>query len=139
MSQDIIGALVAFLKADGAVAALVGTRVFGAELPGSEAASMPRKCVVLTPSGGPNRASGSYIEHVEQRIDAFSYGETIFEAESVRDAVADAFMKQRRAVTGTTLIHSVESAGGWASQRESDLSWPRAFQSFQAFYALAAA
>ncbi len=139
MSEDIVAALVTFTKADGGVAALVGTRVFGLELPASEAASMPRKAVVLKPSGGPSLAAGSYSEHDTQRIDVFAYGETLYEAESVRRAVSDAFRALRRGKTGTTLIHWVEPAGGWASQRGADVSWPVAFQSFQALYALEAA
>ncbi len=139
MSEDIVAALVTVLKADGGVSALVGARVFGLELPGAEAANMPRKAVVLAPSGGASLAAGSYSEHDTQRIDAFAYGETLFEAHRVRTAVSDAFRALRRGKTGTTLIHWVEPAGGWASQRESKLEWPRAFQSFQVLYALEAA
>ncbi len=139
MSQDIIAALVAVLKADGAVAALVGTRVFGIELPASEAADMPRQAVVLSPSGGSSLAAGSFIEHDTQRVDAFCYGETLFIAETLRRAVSDAFRALRRGKTGTTLIHWVKPAGGWTSQRDTDADWPRAFQSFQAYFALQAA
>ena len=137
MSQDITAALVTFLKADAGVLALVGTRVFGVELPGAEASEMPRKTVVLSPSGGVSLAAGSYIPHDTQRVDAFSYGETLIEADKVRRAVFDAFRVRRRGVTGNTLIHWIESAGGWVSQR--DLKWPRALQSFQIYHALAAA
>ena len=139
MSEDIISALVVMLKADGGITALVGTRVFGVELPGGEAASMPRKAVVLSPSGGVSLAAGSYINHDTQRVDAFSYGETLFEADKVRRAVFDAFRVRRRGKTGTTLIHWIESAGGWVSQRDADAAWPRSFQSFQVYHALEAA
>ena len=139
MSEDIITALVTFLKADSAVAALVGTRVFGNELPGAEASSMPRKAVVLSPSGGVSLAAGSFMRHDTQRIDAFSYGETLFESGRVRRAVFDAFHARRRGKTGTTLIHWIDSAGGWSSQRDPDEKWPRAFQSFQIYHALEAA
>ena len=139
MSEDIIGALVTFLKTSSDVTALVGDRVFGIELPGAEAASMPRKTVVLSPSGGVSLAAGSYMNHDTQRIDAFSYGETLFEADRLRRAVYDAFRVRRRGVTGTTLIHWIESAGGWVSQRDADVDWPRAFQSFQVYHALEAA
>ena len=57
----------------------------------------------------------------------------------MRRAVFDAFRVRRRGVTGTTLIHWIESAGGWSSQREPDTKWPRAFQSIQVYHALAAA
>ena len=139
MSEDIIGALVTFLKTSSDVTALVGDRVFGIELPGAEAASMPRKTVVLSPSGGVSLAAGSYMNHDTQRIDAFSYGETLFEADRLRRAVYDAFRVRRRGVTGTTLIHWIESAGGWVSQRDADEDWPRSWQSFQVYHALEAA
>ncbi len=136
MSEDIISALRLVLLADETLNALVGERVFGVELPPAEAASMPRQCVVLKPSGGPAFQPGSYIEHAYQRIDVFSYGETPFEADAVRDAVHTALRQLRRGVTGGTLIHWVQSAGGWASQRDADADWPMAWQSFQAFFAL---
>ena len=45
-----IVALVTFFKADSALSALVGIRVFGAELPNTETESMPRAVVVISPS-----------------------------------------------------------------------------------------
>ncbi len=139
MSEDIVGAVVTFLKADAGVAALVATRVFGLELPAAEAASMPRKGVVVASSGGSSFAAGSFIDHDTQRLDLFSFGETLFEAGRVRSAVSDALRGLRRGKIGTTLVHWIEPAGGWASQRATKLEWPRAFQSFQALYALEAA
>ncbi len=139
MSENIASALRTFLLADAGVAALVGTRVFVTELPPAEAASMPRQCIVINPSGGPTFQPGSYIDHAYQTLDVFSYGETPFEADEVRDAVTDALRLLRRDLTGTTLIHWVQPAGGWASNRDTEVDWPYEFQSFQAFYALDAA
>jgi hypothetical protein len=139
MSENIASALRVFLLTDTGVNTLVGTRVFAVELPASEAASMPRQCVVIKPSGGPAFQPGSYIDHAFQTLDVFSYGETPFEAEAVRDAVNDALRLLRRGAINTTLIHWVQPAGGWASNRDPDADWPFGFQSFQAFYALDAA
>jgi hypothetical protein len=139
MSENIASALRLFLLDDAGVAALVQTRVFAVELPASEAASMPRQCVVIKPSGGPAFQPGSYIDHAFQTLDLMSYGETPFEADLVRDAVGDALRLLRRGATGTTLIHWVQPAGGWASNRDPDADWPVGFQSFQVFYALDAA
>ena len=136
MSENIIAALRVVLLADETLNSLVGARVFGLELPPAEAAFMPRQCVVLRPSGGVAFQPGSYIEHAYQRIDVFSYGETMFEADAVRDAASTVLRTLRRGRTGGTLIHWVQSAGGWASQRDADADWPVSFQSFQAFYAL---
>jgi hypothetical protein len=139
MSQDIVAALITVLKADAAVAALVGARVFGLELPASEAKSMPRKAVVLRAAGGPSLAAGSYIEHDSQRIDLFAWGETPYEAERTRRACFDALKFIKRQVAASTLIHWVEPAGGFATQRDPDAAWPVAFQSYQAFFATPAA
>ena len=139
MSENIATALRLLLLGDAGVTDLVEARVFALELPVSESVSMPRKCVVIKPSGGAAFQPGSYIDHAYNTIDMFSYGETLFEADLVRDAVGDAFRLMRRNKTATTLIHSVEPAGGWASNRDPDADWPLGFQSFQAFYALDAA
>ncbi len=139
MSENIASALRLFLLADDDVSELVGARVFAVELPPAEAASMPRQCIVIKPSGGPAFQPGSYIDHAYQTVDVFSYGETPFEADKLRDAVNDALRLLRRNVANTTLIHWVQPAGGWASNRDPDADWPMGFQSFQAFYALDAA
>lgn len=139
MSADVIAALVSFLKADAGVAALVGTRVFGLELPAAEAGSMPRKAVLLQASGGVSLTAGTFAEHDTQRIDAHAYGETPFEAARLRRAVKDALKPLRRQVVDQVLIHWVEPAGGWATLRDPDADWPDAFQSFQAFFAEPAA
>ena len=139
MSENIISGLRIVLLADVTLNTMVGDRVFGDELPPAEAASMPRQCVVLKPSGGPAFQPGSYIRHAFQRIDALSYGETPFEANAVRDAVQDVLLQLRRGKTGGTLIHWVQSAGGWTSQRDADADRPVSFGSYQAFFALATA
>ena len=139
MSADPVAALVAFLKADAGVAALVADRVYGLELPANQSGSMPRKAVVLQASGGVSLAAGSSLEHDTQRIDAFGYGETPFEAELVRRAVFDALKPLRRVVSAGVLIHWVEPAGGWTNGRDPAADWPVNFQSFQAFFAEPAA
>jgi len=134
MSADIIAALVAHLKADAGVAALAGTRVVGIELPQSQVPDMPRKCVVLQPSGGVSPIGG-YARHTGQRIDAVSWGETPFEAETLRRAVFAAFKPLQRATINGVLVHWVADGGGAVSRRDPDTGWPAAVQSFQAFYA----
>lgn len=133
--SDPIEALVAYLKADAGVATLVGTRVFGEELPPAEAVSMPRKAVVLQASGGPSLMAGSYVKHDTVRVDAFSYGETRYQAAQLRLAVREAFKIMRRVVYADTLLHWANDAGGLVGDRDRDALWPRVFQSFQVFYA----
>ncbi len=135
MEADVIAALIAVLKADPQVAALAGTRVFGIELPAGQAASMPRKCLVLQPSGGTTLTGGSYVEHTAQRVDLFAYGETPWEAHRLSRAAAVALKQLRRRVAAQVLLHWVDPAGGYLTGRDPDADWPVVFQSFQAFYA----
>ena len=133
---DLIGAVVALLKADTATAAQVGVRVFGGELPPAETALMPRKAIVLTPSGGTSLTSGSFVEADTQRFDLFAYGATPAEAEALRDTAALALRRARRRVWAGVLIHWLKPAGGATNARDANAQWPRAFQSFQALHAL---
>lgn len=131
---DLIGAVIALLKADTATAAQVGTRVFGGELPPAETASMPRKAIVLTPSGGTSITGGSFVEADTRRIDLTSYGATRREAEQLLSIAETALRQARRAVFGGVLIHWAQSAGGPFGGRESNFAWPQATQSFQIFH-----
>lgn len=133
---DIIKAITEVLKTDGNVAGLAETRVFGGELPGEEAAFMPRNAVVIQPSGGVSLAAGSFLNHDTQRLDLFSYGATPFEAEALRRLCRRALVNVRRRIVSGCLIHWIEPAGGFFAGRDPDAAWPRAFQSYQVFHAL---
>ncbi|RVK13440.1 tail completion protein gp17 [Sinorhizobium meliloti] len=133
---DIIKAITEVLKTDGNVAPLAEGRVFGGELPEGEAQFMPRNVVVIQPSGGVSLAAGSFLNHDTQRIDLFSYGATPFEAEALRRLCRRALVNVRRRVVSNCLIHWIEPAGGFFAARDPDAAWPRAFQSYQVFYAL---
>ncbi|MDF1778736.1 MAG: DUF3168 domain-containing protein [Rhizobiaceae bacterium] len=141
-TPDMIGALVALLKADSDVAALVSTRVFGLELPEAQAANMPRQGVIVRPSGGAG-GFGGYVEATAERIDAISWGRTPYQADRLSMAVMLAFLRSRRQVrtvdsTGV-LIHSIEAAGGRLATRDTETNWPAMTQAFQVTYALKAA
>lgn len=135
---DPIAALVAILLADAGVAALAGARVFGGELPETETKFMPRAALVVSPSGGVSLTAGSYAEHDTGRTDLFAYGATQQEANALLATAALALRRVMRQVAAGALIHWVQPAGGGASGRDAQLIWPRAFQSFQFFYALGA-
>jgi len=137
MIQDSIKAIIDILKADAGITTLVGTRVFGLELPQAEAANMPRKAIVIQPSGGAGFGVGErdYIEHSAPRIDVFSYGETPFEAGRVRREVYDVLKQLKRTVINSTLVHWANPAGGPLPLRDPDTDWPLQFESFQVFFA----
>jgi len=138
MTADVVSALVAYLAADAGVAALVGARVFGIELPAAEAAAMPRKALLLRESGGVSPVDAGYTELAGQRLDVFAYGETPYEARRVGRAAYGVLKQLRRAtvdVGGTaTLVHSVSEAGGALTLRDTEAGWAARFQSFQALY-----
>jgi len=133
---DLMAALVALLKADASIAALVGARVFGGELPPAETRHMPRQAIVIQPSGGISLTAGSYAEHDTQRVDVFGYGRTPKEAAELVATAALALRRVQRGVWAGVLIHWARSAGGFSARRDPDAAWPRAFQSFQVFHAL---
>lgn len=137
-AADPVAALVAYLKADAGLAALLAARVFGGELPPGEVASMPRKALVIRTSGGISLTGGSYAEHDTQRFDLMSFGETPHEASRVAQAAALAMKRMRRSVHAQVLLHWARHAGGAIPGREPGTEWPREFQSWQVMHALQA-
>lgn len=129
---DPIGPLVTLLLADGDVAALAGTRVFGGELPPGESASQPRKAVVLRFAGGavPTYTAATVPLHAI-RFDAYCYGENPFEADNLRRAVHGALKRMKRQVISNVLVHWVRPAGGAADLRDAEAGWPIAWSSWQ--------
>ncbi|MBN9333862.1 DUF3168 domain-containing protein [Devosia sp.] len=133
---DIVTAIVGLLKADADIAALVGDRVFGGELPADEARHMPRQAIVIQPSGGAPFQPRASLRAEAQRLDLICYGATPGEAMELRNLGAHAFKRVRRQTAAGVLIHWVNSAGGYMAGRDRDGQWPYAFQSFQSLFSL---
>lgn len=133
---DPVAGLVALLKGAPSFSALADDRAFGGELPADEAASMPRRALVVKPSGGVSLTGASYVEADTQRIDLFAFGATPQEAAELMSVAALILRRIDRVVAAQTLIHWCQPAGGYSSGREPDTNWPRVFQSFQVFHAL---
>lgn len=133
MIQDHVTAVVEYLKADSDIVALVGTRVFGIELPEAEADFMPRKAIVVKQSGG--AGSGGWLEHSTPRMDVFCYGETPHQARTVRREVYDVLKQLIRTVIDSTLINSISPSGLPLDLRDPDTQWPVVFESYQVFAA----
>lgn len=129
--QDHLRDVVAILDANASLTTLVGTRVFGGELPRVEVDSMPRKCVVVKFSGSPGGpGSGDYTRLFEFRIDVLSYGETPLEADRVRRAAYPIFKELSREEVSSTLYHRAVHSGGPLQLRDADTEWPLSFDSF---------
>ncbi len=129
---DSKGALIAHLKTDTDLSALVGTRIFGDELPRDEADSMPRKAVVLTPSGGSMPPYTQATMQLEaQTYDVFCYGETLFQANAVRRAVQGALRAIQAITKSSVLLHWARPAGGSISGQDPVTNWPVVWNSWQ--------
>lgn len=137
MAYDV-GAIIAYLSADATVAALVSGRIWGDEMPPSEAVSMPRKCVIINTvgQGGYGRESRSEIAVDMRMKDVRCYGETPYEARRIYDAVNLALKRLRRhlvtppAGLGQVLLYSAVKVAGPTSRREPDTEWPIAFGTY---------
>ncbi len=123
-----LAAIVAFLQADATVTSEVGTRVYGAELPPSEATAMPRKTIVVQAAGGPS--DRSRIRHQIIRVDVKGYGTTPTTAWDVYYAAYDALKQMGRTKQGTVLLYDAIPVGGPIQLRDADLEWPLLFGTF---------
>lgn len=135
MSADPIGALVAYLKADGDTAALVGARVFAAELPDDDPAinlkAGPVKAVVVRYAGGPQQIGQGYARYGDFRADVLCYGETPHEAAKAHVAAHVALKQLRRTGQAGTVLHWCRPAGGPLSLRDPDTEWPYVMSAWQ--------
>jgi len=123
---DVVSAVVAVLRADAGVPI---DRVYYAELPKSEHATMPRKNVVVRKVGG-FTADRARVRYQHQRIDIFCYGETPFEAAMLELAVYDALKQMVPHDVGTCRIWDAEVSSGAIDLREPDTQWPLVFRSY---------
>ena len=131
MIPNPITAVVAFLKADAEVTTQVVARVFGAELPPSEATNMPRNCIVIQGSGGPPGGAGRSRMRINTiRVDVKGYGATPETAWDVYHAAYDALKQMKQTEQGTALLHDAVVAGGPVQLRDADLEWPLVMGSF---------
>lgn len=131
MSADVLKAAVAFLKADSDVSGLLGTRVYGLELPASEIPNMPRQSCVLKLAGGPTNIGGTtYLQAGQHRIDVFNYGGTGIDAVALQRATHDALKELDRTVQGDTLLHWAHQSSGPIWLRDPDGDWPVVVESW---------
>jgi hypothetical protein len=120
---DPIEALAAFLKADAGVASIVGTRVFGGELPRAEISSMPRQAVVLLPAGGGAQGLG-FQEWGDQRVDVDCYGATPRDGWLLYLAVNAALKQLSHDEFSSVMLMSATPSGRGIPARDPETDWP---------------
>lgn len=128
MSADILKALVDLMLADVPVAALVGTRVYGQEIPRSEASSTPRKLMILRYASG--AGNNDYVELTEPAVDMICYGETPQAADQVRRAGHDVMKTLTRKVQSSVLLHRANQLNGPIPFRDPDTDAPASMNSY---------
>lgn len=138
MAKDPVPGILMALKANSAIAALVGTRVYGEELPrnlivGDEEAgndSIPQAIVVSSATGGFGLGQRSTIKVLPFRVDLKCYGETPYEARQVHYEVTSVLKRIiGKNFNGTRYYRFIpEIAAMYA--RDPDTDWPFVFSSY---------
>lgn len=101
---EIMDAVVAYLKADDGVSALVEDRVYPVELPRDEVGDMPESAVIVRPEGGEiDRGTGPIARPT---LTFESTGEKFYQAGQVDQAVYEALKAINRDVVSGKLLHS---------------------------------
>lgn len=134
---DPLGAIVSLLEADADVSALIGTRIYGGELPAAQAQYMPRQCMVLQYSGSGESTTGrkDWSRHGSMRIDVWCYGKNFFEADQVRRTVHPVLKEVGRTYQGSVLLHSINHSAGPIQFRDPETKWPVVINTYSVFYA----
>lgn len=130
MPADLIGGLVAFLKADAGVAALAGGRVHGGHIPDRDIEAMPRATVVLKGAGG-GLLGRAYLRAGDRRVDVDCYGRTDREGEDLYLAVHEALKGLRPTTVGNVQLKWAEPSSRGVNLRDPDTDWPLTASSWQ--------
>ena len=141
MIVDVVAAVRSYLLGVPEVAGLVGTDVYGAELPRGLVDAMPRKVLVLRPSGGVTAGPGvrDYTALMQPRLDVLHYGETPYEALRLERAVRAALGTLDRVVAAQVLLHAAIPAGGPITFRDGETDWPLVVEAWTVLAATVAA
>lgn len=133
MIPDPLLAVKAYLLADADVAALLGTRIWGEEVPASEVNAMPRHGLVIVHAGGRELFGGTRMDIGGMRISTRAYGPTYYDAQILDRAVYEAFKALHRyGATGQAGLYSVTQESGPFTQRDPSTDWPYALCTYVA-------
>jgi hypothetical protein len=133
-----LNGIVAFLRADEAVADRVGTRIYGPDgLPRSSNSSAPtQSLIVVSGAGGLGAFGRGYQDYGDIRIDVACYGKTQAESYEVFLDVRNALKHANREVVGESadeqiLIHWARIAADGTTGRDPLTGWPMTLSSWQ--------
>lgn len=130
--RDLMAALRTMVLADASISALVDDRVFVNMIPEAEIEAAdtfhPPKMLVLRQAGGFGKADFLAVDN--ETITVLCYGESDFEADRLRRAVYQRFVRLQREKHDDVLIHHINKAGGPIPSVEPELVWPVIAQSY---------
>ena len=134
-SVSILTALIDILQADSDVTDLTTTsRIFGFEVPKSEADSMPRSACVLDPVPA-GAVMNDYLPLSVYAVDIFNYGARAQDAEQLQRATHDALERVNRDIFSGIMVHSVLQDVTPNFGRDRDADWPFMLEGWVAQYA----
>jgi hypothetical protein len=128
LAPDAVEALKAALLADSQVSSLTSGNVFDRELPYAQDFSMPIKCVVIRPSGGPPGPATLPLQLL--RLNTMCYGETPHLAGSVLRAVYMALNDLKPKTYAGAFVYSCMVSSGEIALRDPDEHWPYSLMSW---------
>ena len=121
--KDPLAGIITHLKTISAITTLTSTRIFGQELPRSEAANMPVGAAVLVSAGG--LGSIEFTRYRVYRLDCRSYGETPKLAMDVHMAIDEELTTNLiRKEASDTYFYNASLDGGPLALRDPDADWP---------------
>ena len=115
-----VDAAVAVLRASNPP--IAGGRIFGVELPKSEAAQMPRQAVIVRPAGGPEDVAFEQI--TTDRLDFICFGRTVTGAYRVSEDVHRRLKFFNGGTFSGRKVHNFTRSSGRGFFRDPDTDWP---------------
>ena len=101
---------------------IAGGRIFGVELPKSEADQMPRQAVVVSPAGGPEDVTFQQV--TVDRLDFICFGATVTDALQVSTAVHRRLKFFDGGMFAGRKVHNFTRSSGRSFFRDPDTDWP---------------
>lgn len=140
-----VSPVVAFLKSQASVTAIVDARnIYDEEFPDSLISKMPKPAILVQSAGGSRSIGTSWNDHGDGRVDVKCYAfKTKSSAIEIETVVFDALRNALRKSAGGYLLHSCREAGGLISGYEPvhpvvpgkpvdpSKSWPFAMRAWQ--------
>lgn len=119
---DLLSGIVALMRADVNISDMVGTKVYGMELPRREINSMPQKLIIVSTIGG--WPQYGHMQLNRNIVEVRCFGEDYKAAWEVYTATHLFFKNLNRQVYDTLLVHAATPVNGPISLQDPRFEWP---------------